>query len=170
MPNGVTYEVENLTNGIRKEVNRSNLKLFDLPSESPPALASIPRCLLGVPQALENTTMSTRELESLRADLPRVAEPPLRPLSEGIPPAAAHDIVLPYSTVTGQRREEESVQRLQRGGSVCSDTIGDRRDAVGGQELMGHLGTRPLRATLSRRARVGDPSAGYDFPTLHSLG
>ena len=36
LPNGVTYEVEDLTNGIRKKVNRSNLKLFDLPSESPP--------------------------------------------------------------------------------------------------------------------------------------
>ena len=129
MPDGVTYEVEDLTNGIRKKVNRSNLKPLDLPSESPPALPSIPRCLIGVLQALENTTTSSRELESLRADLPCVSEPPLRPLSEGIPPAAAHDIVLPYSTVTGQRREEESAQRSQRGGSVCSDTIGDRRDA-----------------------------------------
>lgn len=169
LPNGVTYEVRDLATGISKKVNRNNLKLFDLPSETSPAFPSVPRCLLGVPSITDSALVSSREIENLRADLPRVAETPLMPLSESLPPMTMQDDVPQQPDVLSQEQgavydqagQERSTQQQQNIGS--SRSRGSRTKAAC---LPTPVNSRPMRATLARRARAGDPTAAYRFTTL----
>ena len=74
LPSNVSYEIEDAITGLRKKVNRSNLKLYALPSEEPPSVPDIPRHLVGLPILRQRDIIPTREAKNFKADLPREAE------------------------------------------------------------------------------------------------
>ena len=55
--------IEDATTGMRKKVNRSNLKLSALPFEELPSVADIPRHLLGLKNVRQWTMVPTRKRE-----------------------------------------------------------------------------------------------------------
>lgn len=164
LPNQVSYEIQDYVTGITRKVNRLNLKLYDLPSESPPAFPDLPRCLLGVPPLHENQTFTTAEEERLRADLLVAAEAPWRPLSEGLPILPTSRKPAPCTvpeSARGLTSSEHNIEGLQRQQQTLPTVI-----EGGFQSVSAPADARPLRATIMRRARVGDPSSNYRFYTL----
>ena len=129
LPNGVTYVLEDAVTGVKRKVNRVNVKLYALPSESPPSDPVIPQSLLGLPVVRSSGLTNTRETANLQADLPRVADEVHLPTHEG----------------------------------VLSEEVPDSTPECPPAPVPEQGNRRPLRATLARRARAGDPCAQYQF-------
>ena len=68
LPNGISYVLEDPVSGAQRKVNRANLKLYALPSETPPIVPEIPLPLRGLPP-LSKARSHTRETVQLQADL-----------------------------------------------------------------------------------------------------